>query len=61
MVFGKTWANVSKFLGEKGRFAVSTRTAVAGVRGTLYRMNVNKNNSVVVKVYWGRNRYTRAL
>ncbi|MCD4787623.1 MAG: FecR family protein [Desulfobacterales bacterium] len=53
MVLGKTWANVSKFLGEKGRFAVSTRTAVAGVRGTVYRMNVNKDNSVVVKVYWG--------
>ena len=53
MALGKTWANVSKFLGEKGRFAVSTRTAVAGVRGTVYRMNVNKDNSVVVKVYWG--------
>ena len=53
MALGKTWASVSKFLGEKGRFAVSTRTAVAGVRGTVYRMNVNKDNSVVIKVYWG--------
>lgn len=53
MALGKTWASVSKFLGEKGRFAFSTRTAVADVRGTVYRMNVNKDNSVVVKVYWG--------
>ena len=53
MALGKTWANVSKILGEKRGFAVSTRTAVAGVRGTVYRMNVNKDNSVVVKVYWG--------
>ncbi|MBU4414068.1 MAG: FecR family protein [Desulfobacteraceae bacterium] len=53
MALGKTWANVSKILGRKGRFAVATRTAVAGVRGTVYRINVNKDNSVVVKVYWG--------
>jgi len=53
MVLGKTWANVSKMLGQKGRFAVSTKTAVAGVRGTVYRVNVEKDNSVLVKVYWG--------
>ena len=53
MVLGKTWANVSKLFGGKGRFAVLTGTVVAGVRGTVYRLNVNKDKSVVVKVYWG--------
>ncbi len=53
MVLGKTWANVSKIFGLRGRFAVSTKTAVAGVRGTIYRVNVAGDNSVLVKVYWG--------
>ncbi|UCD32686.1 MAG: FecR domain-containing protein, partial [Desulfobacterales bacterium] len=39
--------------GVKGRFEIATRTAVAGVRGTVYRMNVNTDHSVTVKVYWG--------
>ncbi len=53
MILGKIWANVSRLFGNRGRFTVSTRTAVAGVRGTVYRMNVNEDNSVVVKVYQG--------
>jgi len=53
MLLGKTWANVSKRFGQKGRFAVSTKTAVAGVRGTVYRVNVAQDNTVQVKVYWG--------
>jgi len=53
MVLGKTWANVSKMLGQKGRFEVSTKTAVAGVRGTVYRVNVGEDNTVLVKVYGG--------
>jgi len=53
MILGKTWAKVSRFFGRRGRFTISTQTAVAGVRGTVYRLNVNKDNSVTVKVYWG--------
>lgn len=53
MILGKIWANVSKRLGRRGRFVISSRTAVAGVRGTVYRMNVNRDNSVTVKVYTG--------
>ena len=53
MILGKTWAKVSRLFGVKGRFEIATRTAVAGVRGTVYRMNVNNDNSVTVKVYWG--------
>ncbi|MFH1993898.1 MAG: FecR domain-containing protein [Pseudomonadota bacterium] len=53
MIVGKTWAKVARFFGGGGRFTVTTRTAVAGVRGTVYRLNVNPDNSVMVKVYWG--------
>lgn len=53
MILGKIWANVSKRFGRKGRFLVSSRTAIAGVRGTVYRMNVNQDDSVTVKVYSG--------
>ena len=53
MTLGKIWANVSKLFANKGRFSLSTQTAIAGVRGTIYRMNVNKDKSVVVKVYQG--------
>ena len=53
MILGKTWAKVSRFFSRRGRFAISTKTAVAGVRGTVYRLNVNQDDSVMVKVYWG--------
>ncbi|UCD33214.1 MAG: FecR domain-containing protein, partial [Desulfobacterales bacterium] len=53
MILGKTWAKVSRLFGVKGRFEIATRTAVAGVRGTVYRMNVNRDHSETVKVYWG--------
>jgi len=53
VLFGNVWANVSRLFSAKGRFDISTRTAVAGVRGTVYRMNVHKDNSAEVKVYTG--------
>jgi hypothetical protein len=53
MILGKTWANVSKLIGKRKRFEITTRTAVCGVRGTVYRVNVKKDDTVIVKVYWG--------
>ena len=53
MILGKTWANVSKLVGESGRFEIAAKTAVAGVRGTVYRVNVLEDDTVIVKVYWG--------
>jgi len=54
MVVGKTWARVAKLFGKKrGGFDISTQTAVAGVRGTTFRMNVEEDNSAVLKVYGG--------
>jgi len=54
MAVGKTWARVAKLFGKKrGGFDIATQTAVAGVRGTTFRMNVNEDNSAVLKVYGG--------
>jgi ferric-dicitrate binding protein FerR (iron transport regulator) len=53
MILGKAWAKVSRLFSRRGRFSISTKTAVAGVRGTVYRLNVNQDDSVMVKVYWG--------
>jgi ferric-dicitrate binding protein FerR (iron transport regulator) len=50
---GKTWARVADIVGSRGSFQVSSNNAIAGVRGTTFRMNVNPDTSVVVKVYWG--------
>ena len=52
---GKTWAKVSGLVGGGGRFQVSAKNAIAGVRGTTFRTDVNPDTSVVVKVYWGEN------
>ena len=53
LALGKTWARVAAAVGGRGKFQVSAENAIAGVRGTTYRMNVNPDTSIVVKVYWG--------
>lgn len=52
VLFGKAWAKVTKE--KKGsRFEVKTPNAVAGVRGTVYRVDVNNDTSSLVRVYDG--------
>ena len=53
LVLGRVWTNVVKTVGVKGRVEVSCDYAVAGVRGTIYRMNVERGLSALVRVYEG--------
>ena len=53
LLVGKVWANVAKAVGGEQRFEVKTENAVAGVRGTTFRVDAATDKSVVVKVYSG--------
>jgi hypothetical protein len=53
LAVGKVWANVAKAVGGDARFEVQTENAVAGVRGTTFRVDAATDKSVVVKVYSG--------
>ncbi len=50
---GKLWANVKKLTTSDSAVEVKTSNAVAGVRGTVYRVNVEEDKSALVKVYDG--------
>lgn len=54
LALGRSWANISRIVAEKrSGFELSCEHAVAGVRGTVYRMNVNEDQSTLVRVYEG--------
>jgi hypothetical protein len=50
---GNVWASVTKSVGGEARFEVKTENAVAGVRGTTFRVDAKSDKSVVVRVYEG--------
>ena len=50
---GKLWAKVKKLQHSDSAVEVTTSNAVAGVRGTVYRVNVDEDKSALVKVYDG--------
>lgn len=53
LTVGKSWAKVQAAAGVKRKFGISTDNAVAGVRGTVYRVNAEEDKSVLVRVYEG--------
>ncbi len=50
---GKLWAKVKKFTTTDSSVVVETSNAVAGVRGTVYRVNVEDDQSALIRVYDG--------
>lgn len=50
---GKLWAKVRKLITPDSTVEVKTGNAVAGVRGTVYRVNVEDDKSSLIKVYDG--------
>ncbi len=53
LAVGKLWANVKKLTTSDSAVEVRTSNAVAGVRGTVYRVNVEEDKSALVRVYDG--------
>jgi hypothetical protein len=53
LVGGEAWAKVATLVGKDAQFQLRTQNAVAGVRGTVFRVNVDKDVATVVKVYNG--------
>ncbi len=53
LLFGKVWAKVTSIFSKDATFAVETENAVAGVRGTTFRVDANTDKSVLVRVYAG--------
>ncbi|MCX7816847.1 MAG: FecR family protein [Syntrophales bacterium] len=53
LLVGRTWVNVRTAVGVKKKFEVACDNAVAGIRGTVYRMNVHEDKSALIRVYEG--------
>lgn len=50
---GRLWAKVKRLVTPDSSVQITTGNAVAGVRGTVYRVNVAEDQSALVKVYDG--------
>lgn len=53
LLLGKTWANIRRFFTQVGGFQVQMPQAVAGIRGTVFRANVYRDTSSLVRCYTG--------
>ncbi|MHB1845601.1 MAG: FecR family protein [Deltaproteobacteria bacterium] len=53
LLFGRLWAKVAATLGGDSKFDIETENAVAGVRGTVFRVDAKRDHSALVRVYAG--------
>jgi len=53
LMFGRVWSKVSGLIGKESKFEVETDNAVAGVRGTTFRIDAKADKSMLVRVYAG--------
>jgi hypothetical protein len=53
LFFGNLWAQVTSVISGDQKFQVETENAVAGVRGTTFRVDARPDKSVLVRVYAG--------
>jgi ferric-dicitrate binding protein FerR (iron transport regulator) len=53
LFFGRVWSKVEGLVGGNSKFEVETDNAVAGVRGTTFRVDAKTDRSVLVRVYAG--------
>lgn len=53
LLAGQAYAFASKIAGGESSFEVKTKNAVAGVRGTAFRVDAKRDKSTVVRVYSG--------
>ena len=53
LFFGNLWAKVTSVIQGDQKFQIETENAVAGVRGTTFRVDARTDKSVLVRVYAG--------
>jgi len=53
LFFGNLWAKVTSAISGDQKFQIETENAVAGVRGTTFRVDMRADKSVLVRVYAG--------
>jgi ferric-dicitrate binding protein FerR (iron transport regulator) len=53
LFFGNIWAKVTSVIQGEQKFQIETENAVAGVRGTTFRVDARTDKSVLVRVYAG--------
>lgn len=53
LMLGKVWSKVTTTFGGDSKYEVTTGNAVAGVRGTTFRVNAEADASTLVRVYSG--------